>query len=232
MSENSPSCIRFGVSHFCPVCKSEHLIKSGKTANGKQRYCCKECCKRFIIHYSYNAYKSNTNQQIILFTKEGLGIRSTARVLRISVTTLLKRIITIAESIHQPPIAMGKSYEVDEMRTYIGKKSLLRWIVYAQDGESKEVVSFNVGKRTNKTLKRVIKSLELANARKIYTDKLKNYGYLITKKLHNTHVHSTNHIERHNLSIRTHLKRLNRKTICFSRSLVVLMAVLKIYFWG
>jgi len=49
--------------------------------------------------------------------------------LRISVTTLLKRIIAIAEGIQQPPIAMGKSYEVDEMRTYIGKKSLLRWIV-------------------------------------------------------------------------------------------------------
>jgi len=232
MSENSPSCIRFGVSHFCPVCKSEHLIKSGKTANGKQRYSCKECCKRFIIHYSYNAYQPDTNQQIILFTKEGLGIRSTARVLRISVTTLLKRIIAIAEGIQQPPIAMGRSYEVDEMRTYIGKKSRLRWIVYALDRESKEVVSFNVGRRTNKTLKRVIRSLELANARKIYTDKLKNYRYLITKKLHNTRIHSTNHIERYNLSIRTHLKRLNRKTICFSRSLVVLMAVLRIYFWG
>ena len=103
----------------------------------------------------------------------------------------------------------------------------MRWIE-----KVKEVVSFNVGRRTNKKLKRVIKSLELANARKIYTDKLKNYRYLITKKLHNTHVHSTNHIERHNLSIRTHLKRLNRKTICFSRSLVVLMAVLRIYFWA
>jgi len=50
----------------------------------------------YITEYSYQAYHPNTNQQIILFTKEGLGIRSTARVLRISVTTLLKRIITIA----------------------------------------------------------------------------------------------------------------------------------------
>jgi insertion element IS1 protein InsB len=209
-----------------------NLIKSGKTATGKQRYCCKECHKRFIINYSYNAYQSNINQQIILFTKEGLGIRSTARVLGISVTTLLKRIIAIAASIQQPPIAIGKSYEVDEMRTYIGRKSRLRWIVYALERETKTVVSFNVGRRTNKTLKRVIRSLELSSARKIYTDKLKNYRYLIAKKLHNTHVHSTNHIERKNLSIRTHLKRLNRKTICFSRSLVVLMAVLRIYFWS
>jgi insertion element IS1 protein InsB len=232
INQNRPSCIKFGVSHQCPICKSENLIKSGITTNGKQRYCCKECSKRFITNYSYNACKPNTNQQIILFTKEGLGIRSTARVLKISVTTLLKRIICIAKNIEQPPIARGKTYEVDEMRTFIGKKSLLRWIVYALDRDSKVVVSFNVGRHTNKTLKSVIRSLELANARRIYTDKLKNYRYLIDKKLHKTLIYSTNHIERHNLSMRTHLKRLSRKTICFSRSLAVLMAVLRIYFWG
>ncbi|HJV76979.1 MAG TPA: IS1 family transposase [Paludibacter sp.] len=231
-SENNPSCSKFGDRYKCPGCQSEHLVKNGKTKTGKQRYSCKKCNKRFIINYSYNAYKSNTNQQIILFTKEGLGIRSTARVLKISATTLLKRIVSIAQSISQPSIPLGKSYEVDEMRTYIGTKSRLRWVVYALDRETKTVVSFNVGRRTNKTLKRVIKSLELSKARKIYTDKLKNYRYLITKNLHNTRVHSTNHIERQNLSIRTHLKRLSRKTICFSRNLGLLMAVLRIYFWG
>ncbi|MDP3442391.1 MAG: IS1 family transposase [Ignavibacteria bacterium] len=232
MKENNLSCSRFGVNHTCPVCTSEQLIKSGKTANGKQRYNCKKCNKRFIINYTYNACKPNTNQLIVLFTKEGLGVRSTERVLKISVTTLLKRIISIAKNIKQPPIVKGKIYEVDEMRTFIGKKSLLRWIVYAMDCETKEVVSFNVGRRTNKTLKSVIRSLELSDAKRICTDKLKNYRYLIAKKLHQTLVHSTNHIERHNLSVRTHLKRLGRKTICFSRSSAVLMAVLRIYFWG
>jgi len=230
--ENSTSCSRCVDSCKCPSCNSDNVVKNGKTRTGKQRFLCKECSKSFITDYTYNAYQPNTNHQIILLTKEGLGIRSTARVLRISVTTLLKRIITIAERIVQPPIANGKSYEVDEMRTYVGKKSQLRWIVYALDRETKTVASFNVGRRTNKTLRHVIMSLELSKARKIYTDKLKNYRYLIAKKLHNTHVHSTNHIERHNLSIRTHLKRLNRKTICFTRSLVVLMAVLRIYFWS
>jgi len=75
----------------------------------------------------------------ILFTKEGLGIRSTARVLKISVTILLKRIISIAKNIEQPPIVKGKTYEMDEMRTFIGKKSLLRWIVYELDSERKTI---------------------------------------------------------------------------------------------
>jgi insertion element IS1 protein InsB len=115
--ENSTSCIRCGVGVFCPTCNTTFIIKHGKTKEGKQRYCCKECGKRFIKEYSYNAYKANLNKEIIVLTKEGLGIRSTARVLRISVTTLLKRIVAIAKGIQQPPIAFGKSYEVDEMRT-------------------------------------------------------------------------------------------------------------------
>ena len=54
-----------------------------------------------------------SDQLIIQLTKEGLGIRSTARVLGISTTTLLKRIIAIANSIPQPIISKGKTYEVD-----------------------------------------------------------------------------------------------------------------------
>ncbi|OYU93847.1 MAG: transposase, partial [Bacteroidetes bacterium B1(2017)] len=48
----------------------------------------------------------------------------------------------------------------------------------------------------------------------------------------NTKNRATNSIERMNLTLRTHLKRLNRRSIAFSRSVVVLSAVLRIYFWG
>ncbi|MDO5663623.1 MAG: IS1 family transposase [Bacteroidia bacterium] len=232
MDNIGASCFRFGDGYKCPVCLSYDLVKNGKTANGKQRYSCKHCHKRFITHYTYNAYRADTNRKIIQFTKEGLGIRSTARVLAISVTTLLKRILLIASNIKQPPIAKGKTYEVDEMRIFIGKKSRLRWLVYALDRESKEVVTFNIGRRTNHTLSVVLKSLFYSNPKIIYTDKLKNYGYLIRRKIHRTIFRCTNHIERKNLTLRTHLKRLNRKTICYSKIATILTAIIKIYLWG
>lgn len=187
--------------------------------------------RRQQSNYKYNACKRNLNQKIIQFTKEGLGIRSTARVLKISTTTLLKRIITIAKSIRQPIIHKGKTYEVDEMCTYIRHKRNFVWLVYALDKHSKDIVSFNVGKRTNKTLSRVIETLKLSEAKRICTDKLKNYRYLIEEKLHAVKRFGTNHIERKNLTLRTHLKRLNRRTICFSKSISILISVLKIYFW-
>ncbi|WP_256371706.1 IS1 family transposase [Flavobacterium sp. YO12] len=58
------------------------------------------------------------------------------------------------------------------------------WLVYALEKNSKNVVCFNVGKRTNKTLNRVLETLKLSEAKKIFTDRLKNYKYLINEKIH------------------------------------------------
>ncbi|MDR7212190.1 IS1 family transposase [Flavobacterium piscis] len=207
------------------------MIKYGKTKSGVQRYICKLCRKTRVENYAYQAYKLDMNKNIIQFTKEGLGIRSTARILKISTTTLLKRIVSIAKTINQPIISKGKTYEVDEMCTYIRHKRNFIWLVYALEKNSKNVVSFNVGRRTNKTLSHVLDTLKLSEAKKIFTDRLKNYRYLIDEELHSVKRFGTNHIERKNLTLRTHLKRLNRRTICYSKSLVVLIAILKIYFW-
>jgi len=214
----------------CNFCNGK-CIKNGFQINGSQRYKCTICRKGQQKEYNYKACKTSTNKNTIIFTKEGLGIRSTARILKISTTTLLKRIVSIARNIHQPVIGRGKIYEVDEMCTYIRHKRNFIWLVYALEKESKNVVSFNVGKRTNKTLSRVVDTLKLSEAKKIFTDKLKNYKYLIDENLHSVKRFGTNNIERKNLTLRTHLKRLNRKTICFSKSLVILISILKIYFW-
>lgn len=227
---SSVSNVWFG-RKVCDFCEGK-LIKHGFTSSGKTRFKCSNCNKTRVEYYTSNAYKSTINQNIIEFTKEGLGIRSTARLLKISTTTLLKRIITIATNIHQPIISKGKTYEVDEMCTYIRHKRNFGWIVLAFERETKRVVTFSVGKRTNKTLSRVLDILKLSVAKKIFTDRLKNYRYLIEEKFHSIKRFATNHVERLNLTLRTHLKRLNRRTICFSRSCIVLTAVLKIYFWG
>lgn len=231
MQQVIDSCIKcVGGEKICSYC-NKSLIKHGISSSGKQRYKCKSCRRTQVGFYTYQAYIPTTNQQIIVLTKEGLGIRGTARVLRISATTLIKRILIIAKSASLPIIPKGKTYEVDEVRTYVKNKNRSVWIVYALERDTKRVVSFNVGSRTNKTLQTVIKTLELSEAKRIYTDKLQNYQYLINKSIHCISIYGTNHIERKNLTLRTHLKRLNRKTICFSRSLTILVAYLQLYFF-
>ncbi|MCG2611798.1 IS1 family transposase [Flavobacterium sp. SM15] len=231
MKSSEPLCIRVSDKIKCIKCSSFSVIKNGKTKNQKQQYYCKSCGKRFIEFYSYKAYALEINSQIVTFIKEGLGVRSIARILKISTTTLLKRIVSIASLIKTPQISIGGKYEVDELCTYLGNKNNRIWIVYALHKCSKKVVSFNIGKRTNKTISKVIDFLKLSNAKKIFTDRLQNYRSLIENHIHSVKRYGTNHIERKNLTLRTHLKRLNRKTICFGRSLIITFAVLKIYFW-
>jgi len=220
--------------YSCSNCvgNNTEFIKYGKTACDKQRYQCKNCKKTSVLKYTYNAYKPNINSKIIQFTKEGLGIRSTARILKISVTTLLKRIVSIAENIKRPVLSFGKKYELDEMRFFIRKKKNLMWLVYAIDRETKQVANFYIGRRNNRTLNAVVQTLSNSNPIKIFTDKLKNYKYLVPKNLHSVKRFSTNHIERKNLDIRNSLKRFSRRTLCFSRSLLVCFAVMRMYFWG
>jgi IS1 family transposase len=121
---------------------------------------------------------------------------------------------------------------VDELWTYIGRKDNEHWVAYGLDKATGQVVDFIIGKRTKGTLKILIDSLITLQPKQIRTDNLTIYQRLIPKRLHRRSPYYINHIERKNLSIRTHLKRLSRRTICFSRSIFLLESCLKIYFWG
>jgi insertion element IS1 protein InsB len=132
----------------------------------------------------------------------------------------------------QDAIALNKEYEIDELRTYYKSKARLLWIVCALQKDTGAIADFAVGSRTLKTIKRVTDTVVMAGAVKIYTHKLNLYSNLLPKSIHSTKQYSINHLERKHLSMRTHLKRLARRTICFSRSRAMLEACVKIYCWG
>ncbi|WP_396154557.1 IS1 family transposase [Flavobacterium macrobrachii] len=121
---------------------------------------------------------------------------------------------------------------MDEIWTFIGNKNNATWITYAIERRSKNVVDFVLGSKTKENILPLVTKLILLVPKHIYTDGLNIYPALIPKGIHKRFQYCTNIIERNNLTLRTHLKRLNRRTICFSRSCIVLTAVLRIYFWG
>ena len=131
-----------------------------------------------------------------------------------------------------PPITTKSIYEVDEICTFVRNKENKIWIVYGLDRTTKNIACFSVGKRTKRTLNVVLKTLLLSKVKRIYTDDLRLYKTLLPNTIHKVTRFGTNHIERCNLSLRTHLKRLSRRSICFSKSLKMLNATLKIYFWS
>ena len=77
---------------FCPHCHSDQVIKGGKTKTGKQRYKCQNSdCRHysFLLDPVYKGRLPEIKQQIIDMSLNGSGIRDTARVLKISPTTVI-----------------------------------------------------------------------------------------------------------------------------------------------
>ena len=64
---------------------------------------------------------------------------------------------------------------------------------------------------------------------RFYTDDRESYQKLIPSDRHWIGKMGTQRIERQNLNFHTHLKRLQRRTICFSKSREMHEAVIKLY---
>lgn len=215
----------------CPNCNG-YAIKNGKQKEN-QRYKCKVCQKSFQLQYHYKAYEPQVDSLIKTLLKEGCGVRSISRILGISPKTVLTRTLKISKCIKSPYVAKhGCIYEVDELWSFIGQKTNTIWVTYAIERETKRVIDFFVGNKTKATIKPLIDKLLSLCPKRIYTDKLNIYLSLIPKEIHGRFQYCTNCIERKNLTLRTHIKRLSRRTICFSKNKMYLEAHLRIYFWG
>ncbi len=76
---------------LCPHCQSDQVIKGGATKAGKQRYRCQNSnCLRysFVLNPAYPGHVPAIKERIIDMALNGSGIRDTARVLKISPTTV------------------------------------------------------------------------------------------------------------------------------------------------
>ena len=76
----------------CPYCQSTEVIKAGKQAKGSQPYRCQnwQCERRiFLLQYQDRGRIPEIRCQVVDMALNGSGIRDTARVLRISPTTVI-----------------------------------------------------------------------------------------------------------------------------------------------
>jgi insertion element IS1 protein InsB len=232
MSSDAPSCSN-GVDDrlTCSIC-SYPVVKNGRTSGGNQRYLCKECRSSKVCNPAPNGFGCKFNEQIIQFTKEGLGIRSTSRILGISPSTVIRKILDISDHIVVPelPIEPGR-IQVDELYTFVQNKNKGIYVIYSWSQDLKQVLSLTVGSRSKSNLRLVINPLLAVEVETINTDHYSGYKGVVPQKKHTTFKRRNNGIERQNLNLRTHLKRLNKRTICFSKSVSMLESVLKIYWW-
>jgi insertion element IS1 protein InsB len=214
----------------CPSCSSRNIKKNGTTTNRKQKYRCKDCCRQFITDYRYRGCVPVLRNLIVPMTMNSSGIRDIARVLSISTQTVMKVIRARAAEILEPRVPPRiKDLEIDEFWSFIKDKSQQCWCWYGLNRATTRIAAYVLGRRTDASCRQLSDKLAGCAVENFYTDDWQSYAKTLPAKQHIISKAETLNIERHNLNFRTHLKRLHRRTICFSKSSEMHAAVIKLY---
>jgi insertion element IS1 protein InsB len=107
---------------------------------------------------------------------------------------------------------------VDEQWSFVESKANRRWLWYAIEKRSGRVLAFVFGKRSDEAFLKLKALLSRVNISCYYSDDWGSYHRNLWEFEHRVGKSSTQDIERKNLDLRTRIKRLQRRTICFSKS--------------
>ncbi len=112
----------------------------------------------------------------------------------------------------------GLSSELDEMWSYVAKKANQRWLWHAIDHHTGKVLAYVFGRRKDSVFLRLQQLLEPFGITKYYTDGWGAYARHIDGEKHHVGKENTQKIESKHINLRTRIKRLVRRTICFSKT--------------
>jgi len=108
--------------------------------------------------------------------------------------------------------------EMDEMWSFVQSKKQQRWLWHAIDHRSGKVLAYVLAPHEDAALKQLQQLLAPFSIGRFYTDGWGAYLRLLDEQHHTVGKANTQRIERKHLTLRTRLKRLARKTICFSKT--------------
>jgi insertion element IS1 protein InsB len=109
--------------------------------------------------------------------------------------------------------------EVDEMWSFVGNKKDQRWLWHAINHRTGTVLAYVFGRRKDEVFLALKRLLEPFSITRYLTDHWGTYERHLAPEEHDPGKRHTQQIERKHLTLRTRIKRLARKTICFSKSI-------------
>ena len=110
---------------------------------------------------------------------------------------------------------------MDEMWGRVEKKGKDCWLWHAINHETGEIIAYVLSSRKQDALWKLWELISNMNLSitDVYSDNNFSYSEVIPNNILSIGKKNTQKIERKHLTLRTRLKRLARKTICFSKSL-------------
>ncbi len=217
--------IRTIITHKCPKCGSKTMVKNGHDYKGAQKYYCKACASYGTLH-AQRGYDDQTRQQVKRAVLERLSLRGIERVFGIARRTVGEWIKQWAKQL--PPLEttlddarLDDVLELDEMWSFVLKKSNKRWVWVALCRRTRQIVAYFIGDRSETSCLHLWRRIPRAYRRcASFSDFWDAYQHIFAADRHQSvgkDSGETNHIERWFNTVRQRLARFVRKTLSFSK---------------
>jgi insertion element IS1 protein InsB len=115
-------------------------------------------------------------------------------------------------------VRRGLSSELDEMWSYVRSKTNPRWLWHAIDHHTGKVLAYVFGRRQDTVFLELKVLLEPFGITRYFTDGWGAYERHVEAEQHTVGKAHTQKIESKHINLRTRIKRLVRRTICFSKT--------------
>ncbi len=212
----------------CPRCRSLKVVKNGKKKTGAQNILCMGCGLQFQGEYVYWGADHKNKDLLKRMLLRGSGVRDCSVVLGISTGCVLRRILRMGEESEiRPKHASYHLVQIDEQWSYVGNKRKKVWLLYAICKKSGEILAANWGKRSKKSVRALLQKLGKVQVSFYCTDHWQAFAEVLPKEKHIIGKKYTKKIEGINTWFRTRLRRLVRRTVCFSKKLIYHYSIMK-----
>ena len=218
---------------MCPDCGSPHYKKNGHIRNGKQNHQCKVCGRQFVVDATKRVIAEEQRILVERLLCEKISLQGICRAIGVSLRWLMDFIVArfaaVPAHLHVQPIAAScevllgyVEVEADELWSFVQKKANPRWVWIAMDKQTRQIIAFHVGDRSQDSAKQLWANIPAVYREQatFYTDQYTAYTGVIPAAQHKAITKSarkTNHIERFNNTLRQRVSRLVRSTLAFSK---------------
>jgi insertion element IS1 protein InsB len=207
----------------CRRCTGVDLVKNG-SVQGRAKYSCKACGYQgyFTSVKASREAKYELVEKLLVERNSQRSIVRITGVSRMTIARLIKKAkATVSKKSYKKKVK--PVLELDEMWSFVGNKGNKVWIWLALECTSRKIIAWTTGDRSEQAAQKLFDALPKHFRKKavFFTDSWKAYRQVLPKKRHRIENHQINHIERFNNTIRQRLPVLVRKTLSFSKSLIM-----------
>ncbi len=212
--------------HRCPKCDSTNITKNGHDYKAAQKFHCK-ACQAYGTLKPQRTYPDKQKELILRAYRERASMHGIKRIFGIARQTLARWLKTVAEALPDLvatliPAQPDDVLELDELWSFVLRKSNKRWVWIALCRRTRQIVAFFIGNRDEASCRQLWQRIPASYKHcGTYSDFWEAYQKVFATDKHQSvgkESGQTAHVERWNNTLRQRLARFVRKTLSFSKS--------------